>query len=135
MSARLQRIAAFQWVGLLLGAVVWTSAHLAGIGIDQAECNAGSANWSIDHDVWQATLSAVALALILTAEACAIAAFRGTRGAEFGDGPPEAGWAGERKPTRIHFFSAASIVANAIFVMIIVLDGTANLVDVACRQG
>jgi hypothetical protein len=135
MSTRLERLAVFQWVGLLAGALTWTGAHLAGIGINQAECNAGSANWSISHDVWQGTLSAVSIAFILAAETCAILAFRGSKGAEFGSGPPEEGWAGERKPTRIHFFSAASIVANAIFLMIIVLDGTANLVDVACRQG
>lgn len=132
---KLQRLAVLQWVGLLAGALVWTSAHLAGIGITQAECNAGSANWSIDHDWWQGSLAAVAVAFVLGAEACAILAFRGTRGAEFGDGPPEEGWAGARKPTRIHFFSVASMVANAIFLMIIVLDGVANLVDVACRQG
>lgn len=132
---RLRRLAALQWIGLLAGAVTWTTAHLAGIGIDQAECNAGSANWSIVHDWWQATLSLVAIACILGAETCAILAFRGSRGAEFGDGPPTEGWAGERTPTRIHFFSTASIVANAIFLMIVVLDGTANLVDVVCRQG
>jgi hypothetical protein len=134
-SVRLQRLAVLQWVGLLAGALTWTAAHLAGIGIDQAECNAGSANWSISHDTWQAALSGISLALVLAAEACAILAFLGTRGAEFGSGPPEEGWVGERKPTRIHFFSTAAIAANAIFLMIIVLDGTANLVDVACRQG
>lgn len=132
---RLQRLAVLQWVGLLAGALVWTMSHLAGIGINQAECNAGSANWTIAHDWWQGTLSLVAILFICSAEVCAILAFRGTRGAEFGDGPPEEGWAGARKPTRIHFFSAASIVANGIFLLIVVLDGTANLVDVACRQG
>jgi hypothetical protein len=132
---RLQRLAVLQWVGLLAGAIAWTTAHLAGIGIDQAECNAGSANWTIAHDWWQGTLSIVTIAFIGSAEICAILAFRGTRGAEFGDGPPEEGWAGARKPTRIHFFAVAAIVANAIFLMIIVLDGTANLVDVVCRQG
>jgi hypothetical protein len=132
----LRRLAAFQWVGLLAGALAWTAAHLIGIGITQAECNtAGRTVWTIDHDWWQGTLSLVAIAFIVAAEVCAIRAFLGTRGAEFGDGPPEDGWAGERKPTRIHFFSAAAIVANVIFLLIIVLDGTANLVDVACRQG
>jgi hypothetical protein len=131
----LRRLAILQWVGLLAGALVWTTAHLAGIGINQAACNAGSANWTIEHDVWQGTLAAVAIAFVIGAEACAILAFLGTRGAEFGDGPPEEGWAGARKPTRIHFFSVASIVANAIFLMIILLDGVANIVDVACRQG
>jgi hypothetical protein len=135
MPVRLQRLAVFQWVGLLAGALTWTGAHLAGIGINQAECNAGSANWTIAHDTWQATLMAISLAFVGAAEVCAILAFRGTKGAEFGDGPPEEGWAGARKPTRIHFFSSASIVANGIFLMIILLDGTANLVDVACRQG
>jgi hypothetical protein len=132
---RLQRLAVLQWVGLLLGALTWTSAHLAGIGISQAECNAtGITKWGLSNPAWQGTVMGVSVAFIVLAEICAVTVFRRTRGFEFGDGPPVDGFEGDRKPTRIHFFSAASVAANAIFLMIVLLDGCANLVDVACRQ-
>jgi hypothetical protein len=77
---------------------------------------------------------AISITCIVIAEICAVTVFMRTRGFEFGDGPPVEGFEGERKPTRIHFFSTASVVANAIFLMIVILDGLANLLDVACRQ-
>ena len=127
----LRRLAILQWVGLLLGAVAWTAAHLLGIGITQWACNAAGDRWGISTPWWQGTLMVVAASVVLAAEACAALVFVRTRGTPFGDGPPE----GEgRKPSRIHFFSAAALATNAILFMIIVLDGTANLTDIACRQ-
>jgi hypothetical protein len=76
----------------------------------------------------------VSAAFIVAAEICAVIVFWRTRGIEFGDGPPVEGFEGERKPTRIHFFSSAAVAANAIFLMIVLLDGSANLFDIACRQ-
>lgn len=132
---RLERLAVLQWIGLLAGAITWTVAHVAGIGITEAECNAaGATRWGLSNPAWQGTVMGVSLAFVAVAEVCALIVFFRTRGFEFGDGPPEEGIKGERKPTRIHFFSAASVAANAIFLMIILLDGIANLVDVACRQ-
>jgi hypothetical protein len=132
---RVERLAVLQWVGLLVGASVWTLAHLIGIGTTQAECNAaGQALWHLSNPAWQAPIMGVAAAFIVLAEACAVAAFRRTRGLDFGDGPTEPSEKPERRLTRIHFFSAAAMVANVIFLMIVLLDGTANLVDVACRQ-
>ena len=131
----LRRLAFLQWVGLLFGAIVWTAGHLAGIGITQAECNAtGMTRWGLSNPAWEGTLMGISLTCIAIAEVCAVTVFLRTRGFEFGDGPPVEGFEGERKPTRIHFFSAASIAANGIFLMIVLLDGLANLLDVACRQ-
>jgi hypothetical protein len=131
----LKSLAVLQWVGLLLGATTWTLAHLAGIGITQAECNrTGVTHWGLSNPAWQGTVLGVSVTFIVLAQVCAVTVFMRTRGFEFGDGPPVEGLEGERKPTRIHFFSAASVAANAIFLMIVLLDGFANLLDVACRQ-
>jgi Na+/H+-translocating membrane pyrophosphatase len=129
-----RRLAILQWVGLLVGAVTFTLAHLAGIGITQAACNAAGTRWGLSIPAWQGTVMGVSIASVLLAEVCAVLVFLRTRGIEFGDGPPEEGVKGERRPTRIHFFSAASIPANAIFLMIVILDGVADLANVACRQ-
>lgn len=130
----MRRLAVLQWVALLAGAVTWFTAHLVSIGITQAECNAAGARWQLSNTAWEGTAIGISATLVLIAEVCAIVVFARTRGTEFGDGPPQAGPGGERKPSRIHFFSAASIATNAIFLMIIVLSGTADLVDIACRQ-
>ena len=132
---RVERLAVLQWVGLLLGASTWTVAHLVGIGVTEAECNAAGAElWHLSNPSWQAPIMAVSAVLIAAAEVCAVMAFAGTRGLDFGDGPPEPSEKPERRRTRIHFFSAAAMVANAIFLIIVLLDGAASLADIACRQ-
>jgi len=131
---RLQRLAALQWVGLLLGAVTWIVAHLAGIGITQAECNAVGERWTLSNPWWQGSVMVVAGLLVGAAGLCAAVVFMQTRGVDFGDGPPEPSDKDDPKPGRIHFFSAAALAANVILLMIILLDGAANLADIACRQ-
>jgi hypothetical protein len=131
----LRLLGALQWVGLLLGAGAWLTAHLVGIGVTQAECGAGAGSFGISNDLWQGLIMGFTVALLLVAEAAAVAVFTQTRGANFGDGPPGEGrFHGELPQTRIHFFATAAILANAIFLLIVVLDGTAVLVHGTCTQ-
>ena len=77
-----------------------------------------------------------ALAFVLAAEAAAVVVFAETRGADFGGGPPGEGRFGGGLPeTRLHFFATAAILANAVFALIIVLDGAASIAAAGCRQG
>ncbi|MGE5275260.1 MAG: hypothetical protein ACM3QU_16045 [Verrucomicrobiota bacterium] len=121
-----------QWVGLLLGAGVWAAQHVVGSGLTQAQCGAGGAGWGISNDLWQATLAGCAAGLVLIAAASAVTVFARTREAGFGDEPAEE--AGDLRRARLHFFAAASIAANTIFLAIILLDGIASLVQLGCRQ-
>jgi hypothetical protein len=130
----IRRLARLQWVGLLAGATAWTVAHLAGIGITQAECNAIGGRWGLSNPWWQGTVMVAAATLVVAAEVCAVVVFARTRGKDFGDGPPEPEEKDDPKPGRLHFFSAAAMITNAILLMIILLDGTANLADIACRR-
>jgi len=130
----LRRLGMLQWVGLLAGAITWTFAHLMGVGITQAECNAAGAGWNLSNPWWQGTLMAVAATLVAVAEVCSVLVFLRTRGKEFGSGPMPPEEKDDVKPGRIHFFAAAALVTNAILLMIILLDGSANLVNIACRQ-
>jgi len=120
-----RRLAILQWIGLGLGGVVWFAQHIVGYGITEARCDVVGPGWGIQHDVWQATLTACAAVLVLTAEAAAIAVLWETRTASYEDGPP---------PGRIRFLAIAAATANVIFLMIILLDGLAAIFDVACRQ-
>lgn len=64
----IRRLARLQWVGLLAGATTWTVAHLAGIGITQAECNAIGGRWGLSNPWWQGTVMAAAATLVVVAE-------------------------------------------------------------------
>ena len=130
----LRRLGQLQWVGVLAGAATWTAAHVAGVGITFAQCNAAGAAWDISNPWWQGTLMAVAATLIVGAEVCASIVFVRTRGTEFGSGPMPPEEKDDVKPGRLHFFSAAALITNAIVLMIVLLDGSANLVNIACRQ-
>jgi hypothetical protein len=117
-------LGALQWLGLGLGAAVWFAAHLVGFGLTQAACSAGGRQWGISIALWQALLMGVAVALVLLAEAAAVAVFARTRDPDLAGLPY----------TRMHFFATAAIVANLVFLMIVVLDGTAAIVHGTCVQ-
>jgi hypothetical protein len=121
----IQRLSILQWVGLLAGGVTWFTSYVIGVGLSEAVCNPASGRWGIPHDTVQAVLMAVAATIVLAAEAAAIVVFRATRNIEEEEPPPHG---------RVHFFATAAIVANVVFFMIIVLSGTATIVDRACHQ-
>jgi hypothetical protein len=124
-----------QWVGLLVGAAIWITQHLTGFGFWQAACGPSGGSWGLSYDAWQGLLMGIGLTVIVLAEAAAVTVFARTRGANYGDGPAGDGRFGGALPeTRLHFFATASIAANAIFFMIILLDGVATIANVACRQ-
>jgi hypothetical protein len=122
---RLRRLEVLQWLGLLLGALVWAAQHVVGYGVTEAQCSPGGAHFGISNDVWQASLMAAALLVILGAEAAALTVFFATRPTSYEAEPP---------PSRIRFFAIAAIVANAIFFMIVLLNGLGSIISVDCRQ-
>jgi len=124
MSVR--RLEILQWVGLLGGALVWAAAHVVGFGITEAECGAGGLHWGIQNDVWQGALLVAAVAFVVAAELAAVTVIVATRRTSY-ESPPV--------PGRVRFFAIAAATANVIFLMIILLDGFAAILNVTCRQG
>jgi hypothetical protein len=123
---RLRRLAALQWLGLVLGGVVWFAGHIVGFGITEAECGRAGSAWGISNDVWQASLTAAAGALVLAAELAAVAVLVGTRGTSYEAEPPV---------SRMRFFAIAAATANALFLVIVLLDGLGAILSVTCRGG
>jgi hypothetical protein len=123
MSVR--RLSRLQWVGFLVGGPVWFAEFLAGIGSSQAVCNPASGRWGIPHDAVQLGLMVFAAVCVLVALAASAIVFRETYEIEEQDPPPQG---------RIHFFAAASLGGNVIFLMIILLTGIATIVDRTCHQ-
>ena len=122
----LRRLEILQWVGLLMGALVWTGQHVVGYGVTEAECGAGGLHWGISNTVWQGALLGAAVAFVLAAELAALAVIAATRESSY-ESPPPSG--------RVRFLAIAAATANVIFLVIIVLDGFASIFNVACRQG
>jgi hypothetical protein len=121
----LRRLAILQWLGLFVGAFAWSAQHVIGFGITQAECGAGGAGWGIGNDVWQgALMGASALCVVLALAASTVVVFA-TRWTSYRSEPP---------PSRIRFFGMAAMLANLLFLFIILLDGFASIYNVTCRQ-
>jgi hypothetical protein len=131
----LRQLSIVQWTGTIGGPLVWYSQHLFGYGVGQAICSSGGLHWGVDFDVYQLTAGCIAGLLEVVGWACAVFVFLHTRGADWGDGPPEEGrWKAEEPYGRLHFFAAAGMVANVLFLTMILLDATAAVTTVLCRQ-
>jgi hypothetical protein len=118
-------LGALQWVGLLAGAGAWAAQLVVGYGVTEAECNAGGSGLGIANDPWQGALMGAAIVLILAAAAAAALVLVRTGGVSYDDGPPIG---------RIRMLAIAGLVANAIFLVIVLLSGSASLVGDVCRQ-
>jgi hypothetical protein len=122
----LRRLELLQWLGLLLGAAVFAAQLVVGFGITQAECGApGGSRFGIRNDLWQGVLLGISVALVLAAEASAVAVFLGTRRVTYEHPPPDG---------RIRFLAIAAMAANVIFLVIILLSGLASILSAVCRQ-
>jgi hypothetical protein len=121
----LRRLAALQWIALLAGAGMWAAGFVAGWGITEAECRAGGARWGIENDPWQAVVMTLAALSAIAAGSAGIVVTLRTRGVSYSADPPLA---------RIRFFAIAALVANLLFLMIVLLSGLSAIVNTVCRQ-
>jgi hypothetical protein len=121
----MRRLEVLQWTGFLLGGGIWFTEFLAGMLTSQAVCNPGSRRFGIPYDTVELSLGAFAVACLLVAEVAAVLVFRATREQEE-QGPPP--------PARMKFFAVASMGANVIFAMIVVLTTITTVVDRTCHS-
>ncbi|MGH3009359.1 MAG: hypothetical protein ACRDLM_08150 [Gaiellaceae bacterium] len=130
---RLRRLNIVQWIGVVVAPVAWTLQHVVGFGIAQARCSIGGEHWGISNTTWELALLACAALLVVSSEVAAVAVFRATREANYGDGPAGEGrWNGALPQTRLHFFATAAMVANVLFLAILLMDGFASALEKAC---
>ncbi|HSB39553.1 MAG TPA: hypothetical protein VLD13_10735 [Gaiellaceae bacterium] len=114
-----------QWVGLLAGAALWAAAHVVGYGITEARCGPAGAGWGIDLDLWEGLATGIAAVLVAGGGAAALAVVLGTAESSY-ESPPPVG--------RMRFFAIAALVANALFLVMIVLYAVGTIASVPCRQ-
>jgi hypothetical protein len=130
----LRQLSVVQWIGVVVAPLAWTGQHVVGYGVGQARCEVG-ANWGIAFDTWQLAILAAAVVLVLVSEAAAVTVFLATRETNYGDGPPGDGrWGGAVPYSRLHFFATAAMVANVLFLTVILLDGLDSVFTTLCAQ-
>ena len=131
----LRQLSVVQWIGVVVAPLAWASQHVVGYGVGQARCSVAGAQWGISYDTWQLAIMAAAIVLILLSEAAAVTVFLETRGTNFGDGPPGDGrWDGAVPYTRLHFFALTAMVANVLFLAIVLLDALGAVASTLCAQ-
>jgi hypothetical protein len=131
----LRQLSFVQWIGVVVAPLAWTGQHVVGYGVGEARCNVAGVRWGIGYDTWQIAILAAAAVLVLISEAAAVAVFLATRETNYGDGPPGDGrWGGAVPYSRLHFFATAAMVANVLFLTVILLDGIAAVLETVCAQ-
>jgi hypothetical protein len=121
----LPKVAVLQWLGLFVAPLAWISQHAIGQAVSNASCARVNEAWGISNDTWQIVLLIVAGMLILLSEAAAVVAFLRTRDTSY-EGPPPLG--------RMQLVAIAAMTTNLIYLVIVLLDGIASIVDVGCAQ-
>lgn len=119
-----RRIELLQWFGFSGAALAWSAQLVSGFWVTQARCNPGGSA-GVANDPSQLGLMAAAIVVALAAQAAAALVYLETRPSD-NDDPPAKG--------RLHFLATASLVANVLFLMGIVLSGVASSAGVLCRQ-
>ena len=120
-----RRLSQLQWFGILVGGPVWFAEYLAATGESQAACNPASGRWGLPHDTIELVLMIVGALAVLASLLASAFVFRETYDVEEQDAAPLG---------RIHFFSAAAIAGNLIFLIIILETGIATIVNGLCHQ-
>jgi hypothetical protein len=118
-------LAVLQWVGLLAGAALWGFAHIVGYGVTEADCSPVGARWSLNFDRWQWLTNGISALLVLGGLAAAALVVLGTGSSSYEAAPPVG---------RMRFFAIAALIANLLFLAMIVLYLVGTVANTPCRQ-
>jgi hypothetical protein len=120
MSTR--SLEALVWFGALGGAAAWTVQLVAGAELEENHCTRAGLRYSIHTPTWEAALTAVCAAVAIAAGVAALLAYRRTR------------HGGDRRG-RIGFMATSGMLANVLFLALILLGGIGASVLDPCVQG
>ena len=118
-----ERLDLLQWYAVFGGAAAWALQLVLGFAGIQHECGIGGSPSGLGSDVWQLALLVLGALAVIGAEGAAALVFVRTRETRSDDPPPHG---------RLHFLAAAALVANLLFLVMIVLAGVAAISGALC---
>jgi hypothetical protein len=121
----MRRLEVLQWFGLLAGAAAWGAAHVFGYGLTETRCNSGSVGWDVALHGWVGALTGLAAAITVCAALASVSVLVLTREVSYEDDPPVG---------RIRFFAIAALIANVLFLVMVVLYAAGSIANDPCRQ-
>jgi hypothetical protein len=116
---------ALQWIGLFAAPLAWTVQLVFGYGFAVGACDTISSRTSVSLTTWEIAITVAAATVALGGQLAALLAWRATQGRSDVDAP-SAG--------RIRFFAGAALLANTIFLIMILLGGITAVHLAPCRQ-
>ena len=116
---------ALAWVGLFVAPGAWFGQHVIGQAISQASCSAVNASWGVSNRTWQIALLVVASVIILLSEGAAVTVFRRTQDVSYEHAPPIG---------RVRLIAIAAMTTNLLYLVIVLLDGIASIVETGCKS-
>ena len=121
----MRRLEVLQWFGVLAGAVAWGAALVFGYGLTETRCNSGSTGWDVALLGWVGALTGFAAAVMVCAALASVSVLVLTREVSYEDDPPVG---------RIRFFAIAALIANVLFLVMVVLYAAGSIANDPCRQ-
>ena len=112
-----------QWFALFAGLAAVTTQHILGFGVAEATCSRAGAGHASQNDAWQVGLMVAAGLVVIAAGLAAVAVLRRTSDASYEDAPAIG---------RIRFFAIAALVANVLFLGVVLLDGIGATASLGC---
>jgi Na+/H+-dicarboxylate symporter len=112
------------WYAVLGAPAAWVTQFGISYWVTEADCSVAGERWGISTDVWVVVLTAIALAVGLTAGWVALSLFRASREADLSDDPPAG---------RTHFFAWVGLAVTPLFLAIIILNCIGALTQ-GCTQ-
>ena len=121
----MRRLELLQWTGLLGGAATGGAAHVIGYGTTEARCNGAAPIFDIDFHLWEGLINGLAALVALAAASAAATVLLQTRYVSYEDDPPIG---------RIRFFAIAALIANVLFIMMVLLYLVGSVGNTPCVQ-
>ena len=122
------------WFGVLGGPVAWAVQFVANLAFTFAQCNSPPGRWELPIHGWQIALSAVAVAVGLTALGVCLWLYRATFRLDH-VAEAERHGEGTAPPTgRINFLATVGLTVNFLALAIVVMTGVGAPLLPVCQQ-
>ena len=133
MSQRLPSNALL-WFGVLGGAAAWASQFLANLFFTFAQCDQPIQRWMLPVHSWEIGLSALALAVGLSATAVSLTIFVSTGRVDDVSAKEREGRGTQPPLGRVHFLAMVGLLVNFLALAIIVMTGVGAPLLPVCQQ-